>query len=656
LPARPLTRGPNRWTSRIGTALFALMLSSGLLVSASGGASATPTTTTYPQMVTYKATLVDVQYVQGGRCYWGIGPEWAPYNPQHGGVVGNYSLTWTNGSLNYYAPDNSAQKIGTKLFVAFTGGGGPAPCGPPDPHEGGRFPSLTVTVSAGITYPTTTTTAPTAHTITGTIDYYYASGDGFAHGAPASTQVTPSRETMVEILASSSSSCSNIVLSSIYTDDFGDYSSTVSATNKYVCVKIIAATSYSEIIPYPSTVDASGGAHVFYDAYATKALGPTRLKTSGDTTYSWKPTGVSAPIDQALDIDNAIIPGGEWLSAYGTTPKFLNILYPYPASKAISNFNADTDIGEINEDDAFDWGVLLHEYGHFVASLIGIDNTTPVSSNKHELGWNMTDHEGNKAQGLAIAWDEGFADFFSQMVQRVMGTSSLGLTDVGGTPPSYVDYTPTGTISFRLDVSGNTSPRSKSWRRQRTFGRACPVVGIQPADVFRRVWECRLCHNLGPRHDLEQLAHSLGRGECTPRRSEGDAVGARCGCQYGERGSSPLASMKRRRPQPGGPFSRARMWHQRSLFLASRLPGRRSHFRGRPVNYQRRKIGWTFFSSNSSIVRGRRCSAKRSCCSRRTNFGLDRRFFRRQRRSPPTGKRASSTRSYWAGIPPQLRI
>jgi hypothetical protein len=409
-------------------------------------------------MVTYKATLVDVQYVQGGRCYWGIGPEWAPYNPQHGGVVGNYSLTWTNGSLNYYAPDNSAQKIGTKLFVAFTGGGGPAPCGPPDPHEGGRFPSLTVTVSAGITYPTTTTTTPTARTITGTIDYYYASGDGFAHGAPASTQVTPSRETMVEILASSSSSCSNIVLSSIYTDDFGDYSSTVSSTNKYVCVKIIAATSYSEIIPYPSTVDASGGAHVFYDAYATKALGPTKLKTSGDTTYSWKPTGVSAPIDQALNIDNAIIPGGEWLSAYGTTPKFLNILYPYPASKAISNFNADKDIGEINEDDAFDWGVLLHEYGHFVASLIGIDNSTPVSSNKHELGWNMTDHEGNKAQGLAIAWDEGFADFFSQMVQQVMGTSSLGLTDVGGTPPTYVDYTPTGTISFRLDVSGNTSP------------------------------------------------------------------------------------------------------------------------------------------------------------------------------------------------------
>jgi hypothetical protein len=44
------------------------------------------------------------------------------------------------------------------------------------------------------------------------------------------------------------------------------------------------------------------------------------------------------------------------------------------------------------------------------------------------------------------------------MVQDVMGTSSLGLTDVGATPPIYVDYTPRKTISFQLDVPGSTAP------------------------------------------------------------------------------------------------------------------------------------------------------------------------------------------------------
>jgi hypothetical protein len=448
-------------TRSVTLALVALSLSCGLLVTASGDAhaSSTTTTTTYPPTVTYKATLVDVQYVKDDRCYWAVGPEWAPYTPQHGGVVGNYSLIWTNGAVNYFPYEKSATKIGKKLFVGYTGGGGPAPCGPADPHQGTRFPSLAVTVTASILYPTPTTTSPTG-TITGTIEYYYASGDGFARGASGPTQVTPSRGTMVEILDSSASSCSKKVLSTVYTDDTGLYTSTLSSSQEYVCVKVIAATSSSEIIPYSSSAadSASGGARLTDRADASKVLGPVKMASSGNTTFSWKRASVTDTIDQALDIDNAVVTGANWLSDYGTTPKFLNIIYPYPVHSGISNFNPTKDLGEINEDDAFDWGVLLHEYGHYVATLLGIDNTTPVSSSDHLLAWNMTNHENNvKAEGLAIAWNEGFADFFSQMVQDAMGTSSLGLPDVGATPPTYIDYTPTETISFQLNLPGNTS-------------------------------------------------------------------------------------------------------------------------------------------------------------------------------------------------------
>jgi hypothetical protein len=304
------------------------------------------------------------------------------------------------------------------------------------------------------------TSTQSTHTINGTIDYDYASGDGFAHGKNGPTKETPARETMVQILASSKSSCSSTLLNSVFTDDSGAYTSSVPSKQKYVCVKVIAATSYSEVLPYPSTDDSSaaGGVHLTDDAYASKALGPVKIVKSGSTTFSWKSKSVDEKFDQALDVDNAVVSGATWLSAYGSAPKFVNILYPYPASKDVSNFSPTKTVGEINEDDAFDWGVLLHEYGHFVASFLGIDNTTPVLSSKHQLSWNLTNHESNKAQGLAIAWNEGFSDFFSQMVQLATGTSSLGLTDVGATPPIYVDYTPTDTVSLQLDVPGDTPP------------------------------------------------------------------------------------------------------------------------------------------------------------------------------------------------------
>lgn len=184
------------------------------------------------------------------------------------------------------------------------------------------------------------------------------------------------------------------------------------------------------------------------------------LSTSGTTEISWQPTGVSDSIDQALDIDNAVLTGARWLELYGVTPKFFPILYPYPATMGVSNFNSVKVGAQINKDDAFDWGVLLHEYGHYVADVASIDNNTPVQNGNHDPKHNATDDEADKSQGVALAWDEGFADFFSQMVQRAMGTMGLGLMDVGAMPPTYIDQlpTPTGSITIQLDVPGNTPP------------------------------------------------------------------------------------------------------------------------------------------------------------------------------------------------------
>ncbi len=306
--------------------------------------------------------------------------------------------------------------------------------------------------------------------LTGTIKYYYAAGAAYAAGAPFGTQsqLTPARDVKVEVLAAGRLLCDKKVLGIVFTDDSGKYSSSpLPKGERDFCVKIEAVTPSSAVFEYSASLRRSAVAGVPLpagssdDTFATSALGPYPLAASGDTTFSWKPSSVGEPIDQALDVSNALLTGARWLEAYGVTPRFLSILYPVPSTVVATEFHPKTAVADVNSDDAFDWGVLLHEYGHYVASLIGLLNTTPVARSHHNFWWNMTSYEADKAQGIAIAWDEGFADFFSQMVQKAMDASSLGLAHVGGSPPIYIDLTPGEQLSLRLDVSGtNAKPPS----------------------------------------------------------------------------------------------------------------------------------------------------------------------------------------------------
>jgi hypothetical protein len=285
-------------------------------------------------------------------------------------------------------------------------------------------------------------------TVTGTIQYLYLSGNGYASGSPASSAATPTpaRDTEVEILDANQTSCLTKVLSKVFTDDTGVYTSAPLPHGQvYFCAKIFAATEYSSV-----------GASSSADPYASDPIGPEQLSTAGSTTFSWKPTSGGDTIDQAMDINNAVVTGASWLKSYGRTPTFVTVVYPYPTSSGVSNFSTSGG-AEINADDAFDWSVLLHEYGHYVASLLGILNTTPVASSDHLNSWNMTDHENSKAEGVAIAWNEGFADFFSQMVQKAMDTASLNLPDVGASPPIYIDQLNGSTVALDLAAAGASS-------------------------------------------------------------------------------------------------------------------------------------------------------------------------------------------------------
>jgi hypothetical protein len=287
------------------------------------------------------------------------------------------------------------------------------------------------------------------NSVTGAIQYQYLSGNGYASGSPGSSVATstPARDTEVEILGANQTSCLTKVLSKVFTDDTGVYASDpLPRGQTYFCAKILAKTEYSSV-----------GASSRADPYASDPIGPEKLSTTGATTFSWKPSSGSDTLDQAMDINNAVVTGASWLKLYGRAPTFVTVVYPYPSSSGVSNFSS-SGVAEINADDAFDWSVLLHEYGHYVATLLGMLNTTGVASADHLASWNMTNHENSKSEGIAIAWNEGFADFFSQMVQKAMNTLSLNLPDVGASPPVYIDQLKGKTVTLDLAAPGASSP------------------------------------------------------------------------------------------------------------------------------------------------------------------------------------------------------
>lgn len=88
----------------------------------------------------------------------------------------------------------------------------------------------------------------------------------------------------------------------------------------------------------------------------------------------------------------------------------------YPASK--TNYNPLTNkiriLGEGSDLDYADWDVIMHEYGHHVASELNIDNSPGL---EHSLGENLADRY-NKSQGIRLAWSEAVATIFSGMAQE----------------------------------------------------------------------------------------------------------------------------------------------------------------------------------------------------------------------------------------------
>lgn len=96
--------------------------------------------------------------------------------------------------------------------------------------------------------------------------------------------------------------------------------------------------------------------------------------------------------------------------------------------------------------DRFDWDVLMHEFGHYVARNLHIGESPGGSHGPGNLG-----ETHGKDVGLRLAWAEGWPTFFSISAQSAMNAGAFGIPYVGDTR-----YSDTEDADFEWDLEAQT--------------------------------------------------------------------------------------------------------------------------------------------------------------------------------------------------------
>lgn len=77
-------------------------------------------------------------------------------------------------------------------------------------------------------------------------------------------------------------------------------------------------------------------------------------------------------------------------------------------------------------DDYCDWDVIMHEYGHYVEDKFGFESGNGGEHSSDEV---LTDKLKSKKKGIHLAWNEGWATYFSISCQKYLSLSNLNVLD-----------------------------------------------------------------------------------------------------------------------------------------------------------------------------------------------------------------------------------
>lgn len=102
----------------------------------------------------------------------------------------------------------------------------------------------------------------------------------------------------------------------------------------------------------------------------------------------------------------------------------------FPTDRGGSFYDPEAKVYHLLRGDRFDWDVIHHEYGHFVADQLDVDDNP---GGDHSPG-SLSDTYGyTKDISVRLAWGEAWPTYFALSLQQVQRTAAWGIPNVGDT-------------------------------------------------------------------------------------------------------------------------------------------------------------------------------------------------------------------------------
>ena len=212
-------------------------------------------------------------------------------------------------------------------------------------------------------------------------------------------------------------------VTTVTTDADGDYSATIDnadgdATGRDVYVRVLAdgpGFTLDHHVDGAVAVDVADGSQLTQDVTADNV-------EDNNTAFSVR-AGLVIARDAVAELRGGALPA-------------IAVVFP----DDLGSFY-DGDALHLVQPDRFDWDVALHEYGHYVADELNIENNP---GGRHSFSENLSDARGSKVVGTRLAWGEGWPTYFG--VSTLVDHAALGVPTVGDA--RYQD-----TEDSNLDVS-----------------------------------------------------------------------------------------------------------------------------------------------------------------------------------------------------------
>lgn len=277
--------------------------------------------------------------------------------------------------------------------------------------------------------------APTPPTVvSGTV--LYTDSGGSTHAA---------RSVTVQILDADGTAGGGTVLATTSADATGHYTATVPS------VRADGTTATQLVVRAQA---ASTGFAIHPDGSATTyAMASTAQAATGNPVTVNLTAGKTAVNEQAFAVADTLVTAMAYTRRINGGSLFPTLSVDFPTTAATSQFHVGVTppVMDLLGSDAFDWDVILHEYGHFVADQFGFFDAGVSGS--HSFGTNDGEPPATKQTGVDLAWNEGWATFFAIMAENVENVAALKIPNAGDS--AYDDVEPTGTLHYDL-AAANT--------------------------------------------------------------------------------------------------------------------------------------------------------------------------------------------------------